>query len=68
MGQRVHIWSKEHFAYWRPNAAGYTVMPNEAGVWEFPDAYDQVKHCGPEKEILFYAVVGAGQRPLGTEE
>lgn len=53
--QRVIIWSQEHCAWWRQDAAGYTTDANAAGVYEFADAYDRTKHCGPEKRIGFYA-------------
>ena len=51
--QRVHIWSAEHHAWWRTAAAGYTDQVDEAGEWDFPAAFDHVKHCGPEKKICF---------------
>ena len=54
--KRVRIWSREHYAWWRPNAYGYTIREEEAGVWNFPDAYDSTKHCGPEKKIMYYTV------------
>jgi hypothetical protein len=53
--QRVQIWSKEHLAWWRPDACGYTTQPNEAWVLPFSEAYERTKHCGPEKAIVFYA-------------
>ena len=28
----------------------------EAMVVDFPTAYDHTKHCGPEKQIVFYAL------------
>ncbi len=53
IGRDVLIWSAEHGAFWRPGAAGYTTKEDEAGVWDFADAYDRTKHCGPEKRIEF---------------
>ena len=53
--QMVRIWSREHRAYWRPDACGYTENPCEAWHIDFPTAYDAVKHCGPEKQIVFYS-------------
>jgi hypothetical protein len=53
-GQKVLIWSGEHLAWWRPNAAGYTTVRENAGVYLFEDAYDRTRHCGPEKKIEYY--------------
>jgi hypothetical protein len=55
IGRQVSIWSREHQAWWRPNAQGYTDDAAQAGVWDFADAYDITKHCGPEKRIVYYA-------------
>lgn len=49
----VLIWSNEHGAWWRPDAAGYTGNRDEAWKVDFPTAYDHTKHCGPEKAINF---------------
>lgn len=54
LGRRVLIWSKEHATWWRPESAGYTQDADEAGVYDFADAWDRTKHCGPEKGIVFY--------------
>jgi hypothetical protein len=32
------IWSNEHKAYWRPNAAGYTKAKSQAGRYSLADA------------------------------
>jgi hypothetical protein len=53
--RHVLIWSNEHGAYWRPSAQGYTDDVNQAWVLPFPDAFEEVKHCGPEKRIEFVA-------------
>jgi hypothetical protein len=45
------IWSNEHRAYWRVNAAGYTVDPTQAGIWPYAEAERMTRHCGPEKQI-----------------
>lgn len=52
--QTVYIWSREHCAWWRPNAQGYTNKLEQAWSVDFPTAYDYTKHCGPEKGIVFY--------------
>lgn len=52
--QTVLIWSREHCAWWRPNAWGYTDDAAQAWRVDFPTAYDHTKHCGPEKQIAFY--------------
>lgn len=54
--QPVHIWSREHCAWWRPCAQGYTSDQGQAWTVDFPTAYDYTKHCGPEKGIVYYAV------------
>lgn len=56
LGKKVFIWSREHSAFWRENARGYTTYTNDAGVYDFADAYEHTKHCGPEKKIEFIAV------------
>lgn len=53
-GRIVTIWSREHGAWWRPEAQGYTLDRKEAWAVDFPTAYDYTKHCGPEKRIVFY--------------
>ncbi|MGB5217379.1 MAG: hypothetical protein WBN66_03675 [Smithella sp.] len=53
-GKFVLIFSREHLAYWRPNAAGYTDCKEMAGVWPFADAFKRTRHCGPEKMIEFH--------------
>ena len=37
-GRKVWIRSGEHGAWWRPEAAGYTDIRDEAGVYDFDDA------------------------------
>lgn len=58
--QNVFIWSREHGAWWRPNAEGYTSKLEEAWVVDFPTAYDYTKHCGPEKRIDYYVTCLSG--------
>ena len=53
LSQNVRIWSREHRAWWRDGANGYTVNMTEAGIFPFADAYERTKHCGPEKQIAF---------------
>jgi hypothetical protein len=61
--QTVSIWSGEHAAYWRPDAQGYTTLKREAWNIDFPTAYDHVKHCGPEKQIIFMVMPGTPLSP-----
>lgn len=50
----VYIFSKEHGAYWRAKGQGYTTNRiNEAGIFDFSDAFSLTCHCGPEKMIEF---------------
>jgi hypothetical protein len=49
----VYIWSREHGAYWRQGAAGYTDDRNQAGIFGFEDAFNRTKHCGREKQIEY---------------
>jgi len=52
----VWIWTGEHNAWWRPEGSGYTTDIRQAGVYQAQDAFDRVKHCGPEKKIKLVAV------------
>ena len=52
-GREVVIWSDQHGAWWRKDAAGYTDDISQAGVYQFEDAYARTSHCGPEKEISY---------------
>lgn len=47
----VWIWSDEHQAYWRPDAAGYTRRASAAGIYTRAEAERLTGHCGPEKRI-----------------
>jgi hypothetical protein len=51
--KKVRIWSGEHRRYWRPNAAGYTLWGEDAGVYTLNEAWRLTSHCGPEKGINF---------------
>ncbi|HYW77225.1 MAG TPA: hypothetical protein VFA48_11495 [Gammaproteobacteria bacterium] len=51
VGDYVYIWSDEHHAYWRPNAAGYTYDVLQAGVYNRSDAEAHTRNSGPEKKI-----------------
>lgn len=62
LGQKVFIWSREHGAFWRPEAAGYTMHEAAAGIYEFADAYWRAEHCGPEKKIEFIAARAQPER------
>ena len=53
------IWSGEHFAYWRPDASGYSAEIRGAGIYPRADAARRTGHCGPEKRIEI--------RPLSQE-
>lgn len=55
-GKRVRIWSGEHGAWWRTGGAGYTIKDDEAGVWDFSEAYTMTNTCGPEKKIWYSAL------------
>lgn len=55
--QTVRIWSKEHRAWWRDQGNGYTVKMTEAWLVDFPTAYAHTEHCGPEKQIVYYAAL-----------
>lgn len=60
--QYVMIWSREHLAWWRPEAKGYTDHEEAAWIVDFPTAYDHTKHCGPEKQIVFYSTIPPAHR------
>jgi hypothetical protein len=50
----VLIWSDEHKAWWRPDAAGYTTVRDNAGRYHIEDARKRTAHCDPEKGIRFH--------------
>lgn len=50
--ERVHIYSGEWKAYWRPDGHGYTPKVEEAGVWGREAAERIARGCGPEKQII----------------
>ena len=45
------IWSGEHKAWWRPDAAGYTDDIHAAGRWTMEEAESLTSQAGPEKKI-----------------
>jgi hypothetical protein len=47
----TRIWSGEHEAYWRKDAAGYTNRAALAWVLPLAEARERTSHCGPEKKI-----------------
>lgn len=55
----VHIWSGEHFAYWRPGANGYTNFADEAGVWTRAEAERVTAGIRVEKKIQIRPAVCA---------
>ena len=54
-GKLVFIWSHEHNAYWRAEGKGYTVRMTGGGpgVFDFNNAFERTRHCGPEKGVEF---------------
>lgn len=57
-GKKVRIWSGQWRQWWRPGANGYSPLAEEAGIYEFDDAWDKSAHCGPEKKISYQIVNG----------
>jgi hypothetical protein len=55
-GRKVLIWSAQWLAWWRPESAGYTSAINDAGIYDFDDAYKRTLHCGPEKRIEYITI------------
>lgn len=52
-GAKVLIYSHEYHAWYRAGASGYAIQRDEAGVFEFEDAFARTHHCGPEKGIEY---------------
>lgn len=50
---KVHIYSREHHAWWRAAGSGYTTDVRDAGVYTFEDAWRRSSHCDPEKGIEY---------------
>lgn len=57
-GRAVRIWSDQWRMWWRSDAAGYTQLEGEAGLYTFENAVARTHHCGREKQIIF-ELVGA---------
>lgn len=55
-GIKCHIFSAEWGYYWRERCAGYCQV-NEAGVYEFEEAFQSTHHCGSEKQIWFKLLI-----------
>lgn len=55
-GQKVRIWSNEHFCYWGPDRCGYTTDGLKAGVYDFEDAFGATCGCSYDKKIEFRLV------------
>lgn len=49
----VVIYSAEHRAFWRANAAGYAAYEGYAGLYTFEEAWAATHHVGPEKQIFY---------------
>jgi len=62
-GKMVLIWSGEHRLFWRGDASSYTPKIGDAGVYDFMDAFQKTKHCGPEKKIIFLEIIGEDTIP-----
>lgn len=55
-GVSVYIRSCQWGAYWGPNGSGYTEYKDNAGVYNFDEAYLDTQHCGEEKGIHFQII------------
>jgi hypothetical protein len=53
---KVRIYSAQWSAYWRGTGNGYTEHPEASHVWDIQEAFEQTRHCGPEKLIQFRMV------------
>jgi len=51
--EQVRIWSGEWHAYWRPEARGYTMCKQEAGIYTLQEALKVSGHCSPCKKIKY---------------
>lgn len=54
--KRVMIWSEQWKAWWRNDGKGYTDHMDQAWVTPIYEAWDNVKHVGPEKRIYIVEV------------
>lgn len=50
---KVHIFSGQWAAWWRPGGAGYTTDIKQAGVYSMAEAIERTAHCGAEKRIIY---------------
>jgi hypothetical protein len=55
-GASVRIYSSQWGSYWRTNSMGYTSDVKEAGIYGIKEAWENVSHCGIEKQISFEIV------------
>lgn len=56
----VHI--RTNSGLWREDAAGYTNYEEEAGIYEFWDAWEHIKDLGPEKMASLVSVNHYGEK------
>jgi hypothetical protein len=61
---KVYIWSDQWKALWRPKAQGYTDKIEEAGFWDWKEAWELTKHSGTEKGIKICRFVKGKQIDL----
>lgn len=52
-GCKCLIWAGDGGCYWLANYCGYGGI-SDAGIYDFEDAFEHSRHCGPEKRIEYH--------------
>lgn len=60
-GKMVRIWTGQWRAWWLPLGCGYTLNKDEAGIYDFDDAYSRTRHCDVEKQIIYEVAESASR-------
>lgn len=61
-GRKCLIWAGDGGCYWRSGGNGYSGI-NDAGIYDFEDAFEHSGHCGTEKHIEYHFLAALVEKP-----